>query len=135
MLRQAREPRAALGIVAVQVVDRLNARRQMPEDRLRDLGRDGLLVLAVTDKDVATPLHIAARTGQERMCRLLVLRGAAPDAVAAGGDGATPLHEALTDGCRLDDDLAGLLEEGVWSRQSMARHSLAAARKIGRAHV
>ena len=42
-----------------------------------------------------TPLHIAARTGQERMCRLLVLRGAAPDAVAAGGDGATPLHEAL----------------------------------------
>mmetsp|Transcript_37358 Transcript_37358/g.111464 ORF Transcript_37358/g.111464 Transcript_37358/m.111464 type:complete len:151 (+) Transcript_37358:167-619(+) len=41
---------------------------------------------------------------------------------------ASPLHEALTDGCRLDDDLAGLLEEGGWSRQSMARHSLAAAR-------
>ena len=61
----------------------------------RFLLAQGASVEKTGGSDGDTPLHIAARTGQERMCRLLVLRGAAPDAPAAGGDGSTPLHEAL----------------------------------------
>ena len=53
----------------------------------RFLLAQGASVETTGGSDGDTPPHIAARTGQERMCRLLVLRGAAPDAPAAEGTG------------------------------------------------
>jgi hypothetical protein len=41
---------------------------------------------------------------------------------------ASPLHEMLTDGCRLDDDLAGELIHAGWTMRSLARIQVAAAR-------
>jgi len=40
----------------------------------------------------------------------------------------SPLYEMLTDGCRLDDDLAGELEHSGWNKRSLARLHVAGAR-------
>ena len=45
-----------------------------------------------------TPLHYAARAGRLEAARLLLARGAAPDARTAAGR-ATPLHRAAHVGC------------------------------------
>jgi len=41
---------------------------------------------------------------------------------------ASPLHEILTDGCRLDDDIAGSLDAAGWTRRSVVRLQAAEAR-------
>lgn len=56
--------------------------------------------------DGFTPLHLAAYFGRLEVARLLLERGADPNAVATNGSRVTPLHSAVSARHR---DLAGLL--------------------------
>jgi ankyrin repeat protein len=104
---------AAVGEVAV-------VRRKLTEGwEIEDRGDDGF-----------APLHLAAYFGQLEVARLLLERGADPNAVASNDSRVTPLHSAVSARRR---DLAGLLlalgasanavQKGGWTPLHAAAHN------------
>ncbi len=81
-------------------------------------------------EDGFAPLHLAAYFGQLEVARLLLERGADPNAVAANDSRVTPLHSAVAARRR---DLAGLLlalgasanavQKGGWTPLHTAAHN------------
>jgi uncharacterized protein len=80
-------------------------------ERVRELVEGDAELLRARSSDTFTPLHYAAFFGQPDVARVLVERGADPNAVADGFDRVTPLHSACAAGDR--EIAAVLLEHGA----------------------
>jgi ankyrin repeat protein len=146
-LLKARDPAGLSPVLAAAY----GGQARMAEHLAQKVGPEGLgLFEAATVGDVAVvrrrladgwdvedrnddgyaPLHLAAYFGQLEVARMLLERGADPNAVAANGSRVTPLHSAVSARHR---DLAGLLlalgasanavQKGGWTPLHAAAHN------------